>query len=85
MKRDKIIHQVNQIAAYFAAYGHEEAVAGTVDHIRRFWDPRKRAQLAEILVQGGEGLTPVAREAAQAVAGAPLEPSPPATRGEKAS
>ena len=63
MKRDKIIHQVNQIAAYFAAYGHDEAVAGTVDHIRRFWDPRKRAQLAELLAQGGEGLPPLAIEA----------------------
>ena len=63
MKRDKIVHQVNQIAAYFAAYGHDEAVAGTVDHIRRFWDPRKRAQLAQILALGGAGLDPIAREA----------------------
>lgn len=64
MKRDKIIHQVNQIAAYFAAYSHGEAVAGTADHIRRFWDPRKRAQLEKILASGGEGLDPVARESA---------------------
>lgn len=69
MKRDKIVHQVNQIAAYFAAYGHEEAVAGTADHIRRFWDPRKRAQLAEILTQGGEGLDPIAREAGRQATG----------------
>ena len=63
MKRDKIVHHANQIAAYFSAYGHDEAVAGTVDHIRRFWDPRKRSQLAEILAAGGEGLDPIAREA----------------------
>jgi formate dehydrogenase subunit delta len=67
VKRAKIIHQLNQIAAYFAAYGHDEAVAGTVDHIRRFWDPRKRAQLAEILASGGEGLTPIARDSALAL------------------
>ncbi len=64
MNRDKIVHQANQIAAYFAAYGHAEAVKGTADHIRRFWDPRKRAQLAEILDKGGEGLDAIARESA---------------------
>ena len=73
MKRAKIVHQVNQIAAYFAAYGHDEAVAGTVDHIRRFWDPRKRAQLAEILAQGGEGLSEIARDAGLAATGAPAK------------
>jgi formate dehydrogenase subunit delta len=66
MRQGKIVHQVNQIAAYFAAYGHDEAVKGTADHIHRFWDPRKRAQLAAILGDGGAGLEPIAREAGEA-------------------
>ena len=35
----------NQIAAYFAAYPREEAVAGIADHIMKFWNPAMRRDL----------------------------------------
>ena len=38
----------NQIAAYFAAYPREEAVAGIADHIMKFWNPHMRRDLLAV-------------------------------------
>jgi formate dehydrogenase subunit delta len=65
MDNDNLVHMANQIAAFFRLRAHEQAVAGTEDHIRKFWDPRMRAKMAEHIAHGGEGLTPLAREAAE--------------------
>lgn len=59
-----MLHKANSIARYFAAYPHEEAVAGVADHFRKFWEPRMRRQLLEYLAADGEGLHPLVREAA---------------------
>ena len=53
MNARRIVHDANQIALYFAAYPHDEAVDGVADHIRKFWDPRMRAELRTML-DGGE-------------------------------
>jgi formate dehydrogenase subunit delta len=53
----------NQIATFFESQGSDKAVAGTADHIKKFWDPRMRAQIVAHVKAGGSGLDPVARKA----------------------
>jgi formate dehydrogenase subunit delta len=67
MTPDTLVRMANQIADFFKAQPGEDAVVGTADHIRRFWDPRMRVKMAEHLAHGGEGLTPIAKEAAARV------------------
>ncbi len=55
----------NQIAQFFAAYPHEEAVAGVADHLKKFWEPRMLRQLHEHIAQGGAGLHALVLEAAR--------------------
>jgi formate dehydrogenase subunit delta len=62
-----IIRMANQISDYFEAYSHDVAVKETATHIRNFWDPRMRRQLAEHLAAGGQGLTEIALEAGRKV------------------
>ncbi len=56
MNRARLTHDANEIAKYFAAYPREEAIAGVADHITKFWDPRMRAELAEMLAADESGL-----------------------------
>ena len=58
-----MVHKVNQIARFFAAYPHDEAVAGVTDHLRKFWEPRMRRQLVQYVADGGAGLHPLVPEA----------------------
>ena len=51
-----MVHMANQIALNVAAYGREEAIKMTADHLRMFWEPRMRKQLHEYADQGGSGL-----------------------------
>ena len=60
---DKLIYMANQIATFFESQGSDKAVAGTADHIKKFWDPRMRAQIVAHVKAGGSGLDPVARKA----------------------
>lgn len=64
MKDQTITRMANQIAAFFEPYPHEEAVAGVADHMKSFWEPRMQAHLFDLLDRGGEGLEPLAKEAA---------------------
>ena len=63
MKNHDLIRMINQIAGFFEAYPHDEAVRETRNHICAFWEPRMRRQLAAFVHEGGKGLTPIAREA----------------------
>ena len=65
MKADRLTTMANQIAEFFKSYPEDEAVIATADHLRQFWDPRMRIQLAEIVAAGGAGLSPIALAAAQ--------------------
>jgi formate dehydrogenase subunit delta len=56
MQTEHMVHNANQIALYFAAYPHEEAVASVADHIQKFWERRMREQLYAYVAQGGSGL-----------------------------
>ncbi len=60
---DKLVYMANQIAKFFHSEGEAVAVAGTADHIARFWDPRMRAQIVAHLKAGGAGLDDVPRKA----------------------
>jgi formate dehydrogenase subunit delta len=55
----------NQIADFFKAYPHDEAVRETTNHLRNFWNPRMRDQLFAHLSGGGEGLSDLALKAAR--------------------
>jgi formate dehydrogenase subunit delta len=63
MNRPRLIHDANEIAKYFAAYPRDEAIAGIADHIRKFWDPRMRAELQSMLAQNEAPLHELVKEA----------------------
>jgi len=70
MSLDKLVYMANQIGRFFATQGREKSVAGTADHIKKFWDPRMRKQIFEHLRAGGSGLDPNVRAALEQLAGA---------------
>jgi formate dehydrogenase subunit delta len=63
MSPERLVYMANQIGQFFASQGPDEAVEGTLDHLRKFWDPRMRAGMVAYLDAGGEGLAPHVREA----------------------
>jgi len=63
MSLDKLVYMANQIGKFFASQGHDSASSGTADHIKKFWDPRMRAQIFAHLEAGGAGLDPDVRQA----------------------
>ena len=63
MSADRLIYMANQIGKFFQSQGHDKAVPGIAEHIRKFWDPRMRKGIFAHLDQGGAGLDPEAREA----------------------
>ncbi len=60
---NKLVYMANQIGKFFASQGDEQAVAGTADHIRKFWNPRMRTAIFAHLAEGGAGLDPNVRAA----------------------
>lgn len=60
-----LIRMANQIADYFSAYTHAEAVDGIADHIQKFWDPRMRRGLLAHVEAGGAELDPLVIEASR--------------------
>jgi formate dehydrogenase subunit delta len=66
MKTETLVRMANQIAQFFEPYPHDEALEGVADHIKKFWDPRMRADLFAALDKGAvDGLHPLALEAAK--------------------
>jgi len=63
MSPDRLVYMANQIGAFFASQGPEKAVAGTLDHLQKFWDPRMRREILAYVEGGGAGLTPNVRAA----------------------
>jgi formate dehydrogenase subunit delta len=59
----KLVRMGNQIATFFKSKPHEEGVAGVAEHINKFWEPRMRRQLFEIIDAGDEGLLSLVLEA----------------------
>ncbi len=67
MSVDRLVYMANQIGKFFASGGPEQGAAGTADHIKKFWDPRMRAQIIAHFKTGGAGLDPIARAAVQSL------------------
>jgi formate dehydrogenase subunit delta len=64
MSVEHLVQMANDIGHFFAGEPRrEEAIAGIVNHIARFWDPRMRRQIEKHLSEGGEGLEELVREA----------------------
>ncbi len=63
MNLEHMVHDANQIAQYFSSYPREEAVAGILDHLKKFWERRMRQQIADYVAHGGAGLHELAVEA----------------------
>ena len=62
---DKLVRMANQIAQFFRSQPHDEAVAGIEDHLRSFWTPKMRRQIADLAAAGGAGLDGLTLEAVQ--------------------
>ncbi|WP_313196267.1 formate dehydrogenase subunit delta [Shinella zoogloeoides] len=84
---NKIIRMANQIATFFHSQPADERPGGVATHINKFWEPRMRRQLFDLVDNhGGEGLDDLVLEAVplihrpvpQADAPAGLAGSPPA-------
>ncbi len=63
MKSDHLVRMANQIATYFSAYPHDEAVTGISDHLKHFWEPRMLTGIKEHVAHGGAGLHDLVPEA----------------------
>ena len=76
MQSAKLVYMANQIGRFFVTEDRATAVSGIADHLRKFWDPRMRAEIVACLEAGGEDLDPAVREAI-------AELSEDAPRGER--
>jgi formate dehydrogenase subunit delta len=65
MDLDNLIRMANRIGDFFEAMPDEnEAREGIANHLRRFWEPRMRAEIvAHVAQRDGAGLHPMVREA----------------------
>lgn len=69
MSAERLVQMANDIGHFFKSEPlREDAVAGIADHIKRFWTPRMRAQIAEHLSKGGAGLEELPAEAVRRLA-----------------
>lgn len=59
----ELVRMANQIADFFGAYPEAEAVEGIADHIKDFWTPAMRSDMARYMDGGGAGVRPLAARA----------------------
>ena len=59
------IRMANDIAAHFGHLNTDRAAAAVADHIGKFWDPRMKQRLFELIATGATNLDPVAADAAE--------------------
>ena len=71
--REKLVRMANQIADFFHSKPREEGIAGVAEHINKFWEPRMRRQLFEMLDGGAENFNELV-VAASAKIGRPKTP-----------
>lgn len=68
MEASKLVHRANQVAAFFAPYPREEAIAGVAEHLSRFWAPPLRREIIDYVAAGGAGLSDLVVEAVRRLA-----------------
>ncbi|EJK87643.1 formate dehydrogenase subunit delta [Agrobacterium sp. SHOUNA12C] len=59
----KLVYMANQIATFFKTQPAHESAQGVATHINKFWEPRMRRQLFEIIDHGDSDLSPLVIEA----------------------
>ena len=64
MTPERMVHMANQIALFFQASPHDEAVSSVADHLKHFWEPRMMRQLHAYIAEGGSGLHALVLDAA---------------------
>lgn len=64
MSPEKLVHQANQIAAFFASQPRGDHAGLVADHFRDFWDPQMRTLLRRLAQDGRDDLSPIAVAAA---------------------
>ena len=66
MNNDNLIRMVNQIGAFFETMpDRTEALQELAMHLKKFWDPRMRRALLELIEShGSDGISDVVRRAA---------------------
>ena len=84
MNIDLLIKMANEIGEFFAGASGDpqQAARDVASHLRRFWEPRMRAQMLKYYEErGGAGLTDLAKSAVallHAASKTPPAASPPA-------
>jgi formate dehydrogenase subunit delta len=70
MNTDLMIKMLNEISTFFAGEDDREQAARDIqNHVRRYWEPRMRAQLLEYFEQRqGAGLSELALQAVRLLA-----------------
>jgi formate dehydrogenase subunit delta len=64
MNIERLVKMANDIGDFFAAEGDcAQAARDVASHLKRFWDPRMRAQIVAHCRQGGVGLSDHVRDA----------------------
>lgn len=65
MDGNNLVRMANRIADFFESLpDREEALSEVASHLRKFWDPRMRAQiLAMLQTSEAEDMNPLVREA----------------------
>ena len=64
MQIEILVRMANDIGAFFAAEPDQNEAARSVSaHLKRYWDPRMRRQIAEHYQAGGEGLSATVKTA----------------------
>ncbi|WP_297107619.1 formate dehydrogenase subunit delta [uncultured Devosia sp.] len=64
---DRLIRMANQIGTFFASQPEAGAAAGVSEHINKFWEPRMRERLLDLIASGQDGFDPIVLKAAEAV------------------
>lgn len=64
MNVERLVTMANDIGHFFGGESSPEArVAGVLNHLQRFWDPRMRRQIRSYVQDGGAGLSDHVRAA----------------------
>jgi formate dehydrogenase subunit delta len=85
MNIDLLIKMANQITSFWEGEAGEEVAATEVaTHLRRYWEPRMRAQIITYNEdRQGSGLNDVAKKAVALLAAQPKPPTPVAAPADK--
>ena len=83
---NKLVRMANQIATFFHSQPAGEGPDGVATHINKFWEPRMRRQLFDLIDNhGGEGLDSLVLQAVPLIhRPAPAEMPPAQTRAPAA-